>query len=880
MPIILPRYRGLGKPPVGAQINWGHPLAKDLKMACLFNEQTGGTIFPLLSPVNGLHYGTWVTSPKGSGVAYNGSTSSYSEFATHPILANIGDVSTVLIFRIDDIDTALYPALIDKAGGDGYASSFPTHLYVAGTNKLRWNRGNALNSEGGVETNLAMTEGTWYHAVGTSLGTLYSIYFDGKLDNTNTYTTTPVDSGNPLRIAKLNVTSEPQFFVCEYTLVQLLYYHRALTANEVAWLYAEPYCFLQPVARRFYSIPSGIQLLVGASDGVAAVSGAAKLTQKVTGSVAGAATVSGATKIAKKLGGTISGVAEVLASLMSKQEAFIPITPTKLTVSSPSAWTDVDTSSLVPAGASGVILHIVNTGVSAYALGLRPNGVTDNNRYGTIYQTSHTWALVGVDSNRILEAYVGSTTYIELWLVGYVKSWAVTFFTSPSYYDKTPATAGSWQTVNCATECPNAIGLIFEIQGGSTAYSFGLQKYDSSDNRGATTIYHNTFGFVVGCDSSQRCEAYVANTAVKMYLVGYITAGVEFYTTAVNESMSTTGSWLDLPSALPAGATMGFIDVISAGTYNYGLRQGGTSETIYRYSRNHGFGIVACSSPKVIQGEISNAAEGFWLLGYAYVTNSVLMQGLSDGVAAVLGLLGLRSRLAGSSAGVGAVAGAMNPLRGMRGTIAGIGAVSGAVNLSKKIAGTIGGSSLVTSAIKLAKKIAGASDGVASVTGNILKGKFLAVVVSGAATVSGGINYLIKLTGIIAGTSSVAGTISKYANLRAMSDGLATVTGLLGALGTVDLDGIISGLATVSASIKTKVALRVAIAGNSVVANAGVKVIRKLAVAISGVASVVGVFVQAGRAFVMRVSHRPSWDMKTETRAAWNMTTDTKEVKE
>src|SRR5687767_12138048 len=52
------------------------------------------------------------------------------------------------------------------------------------------------------------------------------------------------------------------------------------------------------------------------------------------------------------------------------------ITPLEVTPGVAAAFTDVDASAQVPAGATGVILHI--SGVSGIDIGLRKNGSTDS----------------------------------------------------------------------------------------------------------------------------------------------------------------------------------------------------------------------------------------------------------------------------------------------------------------------------------------------------------------------------------------------------------------------------------------------------------------------------------------------------------------------
>ncbi len=293
-------------------------------------------------------------------------------------------------------------------------------------------------------------------------------------------------------------------------------------------------------------------------------------------------------------------------------QTFYPITPVEVTPGTAGSWQDVNVSAYVPSGATGVLLHLANTHASTeYALGLRKNGSTDN-RYPNLVYTAHLWAAIGIDTNRIFEAYIGSTTYIDIYLVGYTMS-GVTFFTNA--YDKTPSSDEVWTDINCATEAPNAIGLIFEDYK-TSGHRVGFRKNGSSDNRYAYSYYR--LWAIIGCDTSQVCEAYVDIDYADIFLIGYITDDCTFNTNATDVSLGSTGNWLDL-SALPSSANMGFIEAQLAGTtaYYYGLRKNGSSENIYYYLLRHFWGFVECDASQIIEGKIASTDVDFFVVGYS-----------------------------------------------------------------------------------------------------------------------------------------------------------------------------------------------------------------------------------------------------------------------
>jgi len=311
----------------------------------------------------------------------------------------------------------------------------------------------------------------------------------------------------------------------------------------------------------------------------------------------------------------------VLVETEVHSQTFYPITPVEVTPGSASSWVDVNCSSYIASGATGVVFHVVNTnGSTDYNCGYRKNGSTDW-YYSSMYLLTHTWGLIGVDADRTFEAYVGSTTSIDLYLVGYTMS-GVTFQTNAT--DKSLVSTLTWTDINCSVQAPSAIGLIFHQYYPSVSdVRVGMRKNGSTDAR-ITYVYKGTCPYMmIGCDGSQIAEGYISSASQDFYLVGYVTAGATFNTNATDLSLAGTGAWTDL-SAIPSNSSMGFIEV-SGGYYNYGLRKNGSSEDIYMYGAgSHHWSFVECDNSWLIEGKISNTGEDFWLIGYAEGTTIVV----------------------------------------------------------------------------------------------------------------------------------------------------------------------------------------------------------------------------------------------------------------
>ena len=293
--------------------------------------------------------------------------------------------------------------------------------------------------------------------------------------------------------------------------------------------------------------------------------------------------------------------------------SYTKITPVEITPATIDAWVDVDVSAYVPAGATGVALHFVDTATAAETVGARKNGSTDN-RIGVIGFSQHCWGSIGIDGSRILELNVGSITTIDVYLVGYYLSESVFFTNAP---DKSLTTTSAWTDIDISsnTGTDTAIQAIFEIKSsGLTAYACGLRKNGSTDNRINTVLFHHCFGATIGVDEAEICEGYIGSIAVDFFLVGYIKSDVVSLTNGTDLSLGSIGSYIDL-AALPSGATAGWIEVVATTAYLYALRENGSAENIY-YKNKHCWALVGCDSSLLIEGKIENVGLDFFLVGY------------------------------------------------------------------------------------------------------------------------------------------------------------------------------------------------------------------------------------------------------------------------
>lgn len=298
--------------------------------------------------------------------------------------------------------------------------------------------------------------------------------------------------------------------------------------------------------------------------------------------------------------------------------------PVLLTKPPAASWGDIDVSSYIPAGATGVLLHIVNDTGGSVAYGLRKKGSTDDRRTRLLLTPSHTFPAVGVNTtSRIFQIWSGSSSAdFEVYLIGYTES-GVTFFTNA--VDKTIHVVGAWTGVDCSGDVPvGTIAVILEVSNSGAASQSAFRKAGSTDDRTVGT-YRSATGAgskwwtYVGVNASRAYEQKIGADTFPVFLVGYITEGAVFKTNADDISPVGTG-WTDtsLYTEAPNGA-MAFVEMNTwLATYYEGIRKHGSSEETAR-SYSTQVGVSAVDSDQhldVNAASIAPPSVGFHLVGY------------------------------------------------------------------------------------------------------------------------------------------------------------------------------------------------------------------------------------------------------------------------
>ncbi len=284
----------------------------------------------------------------------------------------------------------------------------------------------------------------------------------------------------------------------------------------------------------------------------------------------------------------------------------IPVTP-----SLRNSWTDVDVSAYIPSGSPGAILRLFNSSrlgagdeYSGLYVQVRPNGSTTDVKYDILYQG---WLVVGLDSNRIFEAFCEDVSKI-LYLVGYFLPGEVVFFTN--WYSKTPSGTSAWLDINLSNEIGSdtALGAIFYVR---SAAVYGLRCNGASS--GASFYGRRSAYFMVGL-ANKICEGWRGSTSVSFYFVGYVKTNASFYVNPVLLSISGAGSWNDY--TLPSGAVGAILAIEESYESEADVRMKGDTFELYIPAARHIQAFIPANDDFQIQVIRASTSVSFRLYGY------------------------------------------------------------------------------------------------------------------------------------------------------------------------------------------------------------------------------------------------------------------------
>ena len=268
------------KPIRAIQLNKSHPLARDLTACWLLNEGTGGKIFDASGNGNtGTAEGetSWAAGLFGSHLHFDG-TDDYVDCGTSDFDISETNKVSVLAWIRPQTGGSSSPFVIQR----GQFNRPFGMAVVPSTGRARWvvrtSDSNWLDSPPGL-----INVDQWSQIVGTYTDGDQKIYVDGILQNSDTLTGS-LNCGNYSTTLARSPDSSSYWFSGEID--HVLIFNRCLTAEEIAWLYREPFAiFGRPISPESMLVPVAVVWVAGFVNAQSDISATLRLLRQVSGTV-------------------------------------------------------------------------------------------------------------------------------------------------------------------------------------------------------------------------------------------------------------------------------------------------------------------------------------------------------------------------------------------------------------------------------------------------------------------------------------------------------------------------------------------------------------------------------------------------------------------
>lgn len=261
MSILIKKNWRDKKPPLGSQLNRGHPLSQGLVGCWLMNEGSGRKIIDLVRRQDGLfaNHTSWKPSPKNISIDFDG-TDDYIDCGTFPSsLWTKGEGTMAILIRPDVVDSPKIWFWMGDPAGNGYGNTqIEFHLASpssgSGATFYATDSANPSFTAQVIATDATVTTGKWYFLVGVwKNGQQNRLYVNGRVSVGTNSITTGVPPSYKTYFGRPGVATR----YGDISIENGYLWNRALSPSEIRSLYEAPYQFIEPIKRRIFSIPSG-----------------------------------------------------------------------------------------------------------------------------------------------------------------------------------------------------------------------------------------------------------------------------------------------------------------------------------------------------------------------------------------------------------------------------------------------------------------------------------------------------------------------------------------------------------------------------------------------------------------------------------------------
>lgn len=248
MGIYLKQYHQ-ENPPLGSQINWGHPLSQGLVGCWLMNERGGKRLNDLAFNNNlAIAQPDW----KGGNLNFDGNSQNlYKSSLNYKLNSYIS-----FVFNLKTTLTTLQSLCTYNRNSGNFENVFALVISNNTNGKLTfWDYSNGFHYNNLFDSNFVYNDGKLNNVAFTKNKLVGKYYKNGIFDIQQS-SDADVVYGNTDFVIGYNLRD-----VTNYLNGLITYFYifkRVLTHNEIKSFSEAPYQFIQPIRRRFYSLPAGI----------------------------------------------------------------------------------------------------------------------------------------------------------------------------------------------------------------------------------------------------------------------------------------------------------------------------------------------------------------------------------------------------------------------------------------------------------------------------------------------------------------------------------------------------------------------------------------------------------------------------------------------
>lgn len=261
---------GIIKPYFGTPLNRAHPLSAGLVGCWLFSEGSGnrawdasgcenhGTLIGMNDPP--IATSGWGPGPHGGALAFDGLDDCVS-IADSPTVRQSGNFSISSWVYLTS-PQVIYGTIISKEGTTGWLNY---RLLIKSDLKILFQVETSSTTFVSILTTPTLALNTLYHVTALFIASTVNgakIYINGievAVTGTNN-AGVPVTGAFPVYIGKYR-SGTTDYYKLIGNLTNLSLFNRALSAEEIAYLYAFPYCMFEEAAYPAWMVPNNIPAL-------------------------------------------------------------------------------------------------------------------------------------------------------------------------------------------------------------------------------------------------------------------------------------------------------------------------------------------------------------------------------------------------------------------------------------------------------------------------------------------------------------------------------------------------------------------------------------------------------------------------------------------